>query len=140
MYNLTDIKDKFNNLSNSNIYVLNNSFVNRNNKKSFNISGIIEDHNPNYNNKAIDLLIKVNSGEEETVTELDCTISATQGNNYTVICPTNKIQDYNFQSASSFIDNDILLINFDKLNETSLPNQEVSYYRKYNLGFLNFIK
>jgi len=134
MDNLQNVQNKFNNLSNpdSKIYVLNNSLVNKYGKNNFNISGTINDPKPNYNNKAINLLINVKKDEEETITELDCTISATNGNNYTINCPSTENIDYKFQSASSYIDSDILIVNFDNLNRSSVPEEESSQYRKYN--------
>ena len=135
MDNLQDVQNKFNNLSNpdSKIYVLNNSLVNKYWKNNFNISGTINDPKPNYNNKAINLINNVKKDEEETITELDCTISAINGNNYTINCPSTENIDYKFQSASSYIDSDILIVNFDNLNSSSVPKEEESsQYRKYN--------
>jgi surface protein len=135
MNNLQDVQNKFNNLSNpdSKTYVLNNSLVNKYGNNNFNISGTINDPKPNYNNKAIKLNINVKKNGEETITELDCTISNTGGNNYTINCPSTDNINYEFQSASSYIDSDILVVNFANLNGSTVPEgDEISQYRKYN--------
>ena len=93
-------------------------------KNNFNISGTINDPKPNYNNKAINLIINVKANGNETIAELDCTINNSNGNNYTINCPSTENNDYEFQSASSYIDSDILVVNFANLNSSSIPSEE----------------
>ena len=86
-------------------------------------------------------MINIDS-EETSVNEINCTITSTTGNNYTINCQPKEDKKYAFQSASSFIDNDILLVNFniDNING-SIPEIQDSdqveeiqnYHRLFNL-------
>ena len=100
-------------LSISNIYILNNSIVKKYGQNNYNISGEIE--NAGFELKSKDLTLMVNPNS----TELNCTIALITGNNYTINCPTNDDIDYDFQNACSDIDGDMLLVNVKDSNDNN---------------------
>ena len=118
--NIQDINDKFSEILSSNptIYILDNSTLYRYKTYKFNIYGKMKDKEPNsaWKNKIINLMINAESEGKETIKEVSCTILDTNKNNYTLNCETNENIKYNVQSATSIIDNDILIINFDTYN------------------------
>ena len=146
MNNLEKIDNKFNNLllSNPYIYIINNSTVNRYQKKIFNISGIINGDKPKniLVNKNLSLMInlennKIESQNEitklslminlennkiesqnELTKEINCITTDILNNKYTLDCQINDENIYNLQSAVSIIEDGILIINFDNnMNE-----------------------
>ena len=125
------------NLSNSTIYILNNSIVYNNGNNNYSISGEIKDFKSQYSNKNLTLLINPKSDKNSSVIQLNCTISSASGNNYTVNCPSNGKNDYDFQNAISYIESDILLINVDYLTNSSSTGQEpeeneIAYHKLRN--------
>ena len=125
MENIQKTEGKYDTLLQSNIYVLDHSIINTNNKtKTFNITGMIEDEKPAFEN--IDLLLKINVQNLEDIKEADinCIIAKIKDSNYTLNCQGEEDILYNLQSAVSFInDSDLLLVNFDE-NTTS----EIIFY------------
>ena len=129
MENIIDAEGKYNSLLESYIYVLDHSIISSNNKNNiFKITGIIEGKKPNF--KTFDLLLKINVENEKDKIETDikCKIIEIKGSNYALSCQGENDILYNLQSAVSFFDKDLLLINFDEntnrkiLFESSFPN------------------
>ena len=138
MNNLEKIDNKFNNLllSNPNIYIINNSIVNRYQKNIFNISGIINGDKPKniLVNKNLSLMInlennKIESQNEitklslminlennkiesqnEITKEINCITTDIINNKYTLDCQINDENIYNLQGAVSIIEDGILII------------------------------
>ena len=120
MENVQNADKEYDTLLQSNIYILDHSIINTNNKNNtFNITGIIDHPKPAF--EKIDLMLKINIKNLEDIKEVDinCTIAKIKDSNYTLSCQGEKDILYNLQSAVSFIDNnDLLLVNFDE-NTTS---------------------
>ena len=101
------------------IYILDHSIVKTNDKnKTFNIIGIINEPKPTFDKINLTLTIKVEKDKNKTQVESNCTIIDIIGSNYTLNCQGQKNILYNLQSAVSFIDKDLLVINFEQ-NTTS---------------------
>lgn len=82
-------------------------------------------------------MVNPKSEGNASVIQLNCTIIPASGNNYTVNCPTNGNNDYDFQNALSYIEKDILLINVDYITNGSSTVQEpekngTTYFRTRN--------
>ena len=111
MNNIQLVGDKFDMLSNCNIFVLDNSTCIKYGKNLFNISGEIDGTQPVIKNDNLSLMINLQS-EDETQTEVDCIINNTLENNYELNCKSKQALDMDLQSALTFMDsNNILLIN-----------------------------
>ena len=119
MNEIQNIGDKFNNISESNIYVLDHSIVKKYQKNLFNISGVINGIQPNFTIKDLSLMIYTDSGNK-TESEVNCIISDIIEKNYALSCMSYEIIEGNLQSAISFIDNDVLVVNFDENNESKI--------------------
>jgi len=114
MDNIQEVGDNFNQLSNSTVYILDHSIYNKYDNYNFNISGEMKDPQPSFkNNTNFVLRINTNSTGNENQAEANCTIASVTGKNYTLNCKTNDDSDLDLQSAFSFVENDILLVNFD---------------------------
>ena len=129
MNNLQLIDEKFDQLNNSFIYVLDNCTLEQKNKKIFDISGSME--NPLdklYKNYNLTIMMNIES-TDRSVIEMDCYVANATGSNYTLSCNSNEIFNADFQSSISFLDNNtILLINFDYIeyyNNNSLINTNI---------------
>ena len=121
------------------IYILDHSIIYTNKKNyAFNITGIIDDQKFNFSN--IDLTLKINvENKDEMESDANCSFFNINGSNYSLNCIGEKNILYDFQSAISFFENDILIINFDE-NTTSkiLFNSSNSYrYRKIDTSGLS---
>ena len=115
MDNVQNAIGEYNNLLESYIYVLDHSNITANKRyKTLNISGIIDNPKFNLSNNNLTLLINVEKEEDILEEEVNCTIYNINGSNYTLNCLGKKNILYNLQSAVSFLENDILLINFDE--------------------------
>ena len=128
MNNLQDINDKYDNLENSFVYILDHSLYNKYSTYIYNITGIIEQEpKSKLENKNIDLMINLES-ESEITTESSCTIIKI-ASTYTLKCELKENINGDLQSAISFInDEEILLVNFDVRNSTITKNNP---YKKY---------
>ena len=132
MENVQNADKEYDTLLQSNIYILDHSIINTNNKNTkFNITGIIEDPKPAFEKN--DLLLKINVQKLEDIIEADinCNIAKINDSNYTLSCQGEKDILYNLQSAISFFDNnDLLVVNFDE-NTTSeiIFNSSSLFYR-----------
>ena len=139
MNNLLLIDEKFDGLSNSFIYILDNCTLEQKNKKIFDISGSMK--NPLdklYKNYNLTIMMNIES-TDRSVMEMDCYVANATGSNYTLSCNNNEIFNADLQSSISFLDNNtILLINFDYIeyyNNNALINTNIDslshrYFKK----------
>ena len=139
MNNLLLIDEKFDGLSNSFIYILDNCTLEQKNNKIFDISGSMK--NPLdklYKNYNLTIMMNIESTDRSEM-EVDCYVANATGSNYTLSCNSNEIFNADFQSSISFLDNNtILLINFDYIeyyNNNSLINTNIDslshrYFKK----------
>ena len=119
MENIQNATGEYDNLLQTNYYVLDHCNITAyKDNNTFDIIGVIDEPKPSFGN--IDLALKINVEKKKEIIEADlnCTIVNINGSNYTLNCFGEKNTLYNLQSAVSFIDNDVLLINFDE-NVTS---------------------
>jgi len=140
MNNIQKLDEKYDSISNSSIYILDNSIYYKYDKLLFNISGAIKDPKPKLDYKNLTLIANVES-ETKLVTEVNCTIMNILGNNYTLDCKANETISCDLQSSISYVDNDDILlanfgkninsiINFDKDIETNNINKKFYYSKK----------
>ena len=114
MENVQNAKGKYDTLLESNYLVLDHSIITGDKRYNiFNVSGIIDNPKSNLNNIYLTLIINVEK-EEATLEEVNCTFININDPNYTLNCLARKNILYNLQSAISFLENDILVINFDE--------------------------
>ena len=127
MENVQNAKGKYDTLLESNYLVLDHSIITGDKRYNiFNVSGIIDNPKSNLNNINLTLIINVEK-EEATLEEVNCTFININDPNYTLNCLARINILYNLQSAISFLENDILVINFDE-NITS----EIIFYSGSN--------
>jgi len=114
MNNLQDIDDKYDNLENSFVYILDHSLYNKYSTYIYNITGIIDQEpKSKLENKNINLMINLES-ESKITTESDCIIDKINESSYSLNCELKDNINGDLQSAISFInDEEILLVNFD---------------------------
>jgi hypothetical protein len=114
MNNLQDIEDKYDNLENFFVYILDHSLFNKYSTSKYNITGIIEQEpKSKLENKNINLMINLYS-ESEIKTESDCTIIKINQSSYTLNCELKEDINGDLQSAISFInDKEILFVYFN---------------------------
>ena len=89
------------------MYILDHSILNKTENLSFNISGIINHPQPNFN--IIDLVLNVNteSGNIVYKSDLNCNFYNINDNYYTLNCKGEENVKYNSQNAVSSIENDL---------------------------------
>ena len=97
------------------IFILDNSTINKYNNTHFVIKGTIEDSNPQFDEKA-QLLIENNLSENDKYKKLDCSISKEKNNNYNLICLANENMEFNSQGLISLSGSSIILINLESEN------------------------
>ena len=122
MNNIVKIGNQFDFLLNSNLYILSHPKLKaENNKKIFNISGVINEPNAKFQKNELSLiaLIESKKGNEEK-TELNCKIIDVIINNYIIQCEANEYGNYSLFNAISIIENDILFINFDNIENSKI--------------------
>ncbi len=143
MNSLQSLKNrKYDMISNSNIYILDNTTYTTYAKYNgilFNITGTIDGIQPAYENKNLFVMINLESGNR-IETEIECDINKISLQSYLLYCKSNETFEANLQSAISFIDdNEILLINFDYYNNynESLIKIEENSVRYNSLFFKN---
>jgi hypothetical protein len=134
--NLQDIDDKYDNLENNIVYILDHSIYNKYSTYIYNITGIInQEPKSKLEGKNINLMINLES-EDEISTESSCTIIKNNENSYTLNCELRKNIDADLQTAISFInDEEILLINFDGGNKGG-NNSTITINTPYKNYFL----
>ena len=97
------------------IFILDNSIINKYNNTHFVIKGTIIDSNPQFDEKA-QLLIENNLSENDKYKKLDCSISKEKNNNYNLICLANENMEFNSQGLISLSGSSIILINLESEN------------------------
>ena len=123
MDNLQDIDDKYDNLENSFIYILDHSLYYKYSKYKYNITGII-DQEPisKLENKNINLMINLDSETEITI-ESNCTTIKINESFYSLICEIKDDINLDLKSGfSSINDEEILIVNFDRRNSSITTN------------------
>ena len=135
MNNVHDI-NKYNYLSGAEIYILDHCIMNIYQKKLLNIFGEIHDSQPTLKTKDIILTINLDS-ESDSMKELNCEFTDIKLKNYTLNCIINDGLKGDFQSAISFIDDNILIIYFDSYNESIFDNIGMQGGKIYNLNKKN---
>ena len=114
MDNIEKVERKLDILLNSNLYILNHSQIKDEKNESFTISGIINKPKPNFKKIQLNLKINVEYQNKISQTELNCNIIDVVDDKYTLRCKGEKKRTYILQHSTSFIGDEILLINFDK--------------------------
>ena len=114
LYNFPNITDK--EYNSSEIFILDNSTINKYNNTHFEIKGIIEKSNPKFEEKA-QILIEDNLSENDKFKKLNCSISNETSNNYTLMCLANENVEFNSQSLTSLSGDKMILINLESENE-----------------------
>ena len=134
MDNVQNALEEYDSLFESDIYILEHSIITANERnKNFNITGIINDPKPTFNNTDLELKINI---DKESVTEanINCTIYNINGTNYTLNCLGEKNILYNLQSSISFIGDDLLLVNFDDNMTHEIIFNSSNFYRYVKTG------
>ena len=121
MNNLQDIDDKYDNIENSFVYILDHSKYNKYSEYKYNITGIMDQEpKSKLEGKYINLMISLES-ENKIQTESGCIINKINETSYTLNCELKEDINGDLQSAISFInDEEILLINFDVGDNTTI--------------------
>ena len=135
--NIQDIKDQFNSFSDVPIYILDHCIKNRYEKKLLNITGEIQDPQPTLKSMDIVLTVNLDSKTQSQTEEINCTFTDIKVKNYSLNCRVNEDLKDDFQSAISFIDNDILIIYFDSYNESIFEEAEIKQNIRYNFNKKN---
>jgi len=138
MDNIQSVDDKFDIISDSAVYIMDNSSYNKYDKYSFNISGEINDPQPKLENRNLTIMVNFESNETKTMKEIECTINNITRKSYCLNCTANETFENDFQSAMSFIDDDdILLINFatTTTNDSNISNIN---HEKYKNSYIHF--
>ena len=123
MNKLQDVGNNFDNLTNSTVYKLDHSIYNKYSTYLFNISGVI-DNQPTFGTDT-NFILQINTNSSGTKNS-NCTITEVTGSNYTLNCKANENFDPDLQSSYGFVGNDILLVNFDTIKETTNDNSTES--------------
>ena len=130
MNNLLSLDSYYDILSSCYVYIMDNSSYNIYDKGLFNITGIIDDPQPRFDNKNIVVMINLNS-EDKLQTGVNCLVNKVSESNYTSLdCNSKETIEGYLQSAISFIDyEDILLIYFQETNQSIIEMIEQKYSR-----------
>ena len=134
--NIQDVKNQFNYFSDEPIYILDHSIINRYQTKLLNISGEIHDPQPTLKNMDIVLMINLDS-ETKSEAEINCTFTDIKSKNYSLNCRVNEDMKGDFQTAISFIDDDILITYFDSYYESTIERVQKKGGIKYNINKKN---
>ena len=110
--NIQEIGNKFNFLSNSTLYTLENSKIAVGEKQIFNISGIINGTKPKFEKVDLNLSVSTEYANKKEVKQLECKIIDIIENNYTLNCMGMKNTNYSLENAFSVIEDEILIIRF----------------------------
>ena len=123
--------DYFQNVTNkeyfsSDIFILDNSTVNKHNNTHFEIKGIIEKSNPKFNVKA-QLLIDNKLSKIDKFKKINCSLSNKKSNNYNLICLMYEKVQFNFQGSVVLTGENIILINLEnEMEKLIFDNSENS--------------
>ena len=112
MNDITLCKEKYDYLDTSNVYLMDNSTVNRYDELLFNITGEINGTQPKLENKNISLMVNLKS-EEKPDAEVDCIINNVSRQDYILNCNMNETLEIDLEGSFSLLDNNsILILNF----------------------------
>ena len=114
MDNIEKVEGELDILLNSNLYILSHSQIQDEKNESFIISGIINKPKPNFKKIQLNLKTNVEYQNKISQTELNCNIIDVVDDKYTLRCKGEKKRTYILQHSTSFIGDEILLINFDE--------------------------
>ena len=130
--NLQNLPESYTNLlENANIFVLQKSKLNQN-EKVFNISGIMEE-NPQFElNKNITLI--TNSSSQQNKKEINCRIVDTTLAKYTLNCRLDDNVKYDLNNSLGVVDDDILLVSFED-NSIITYDTNTSEYTNHRLFY-----
>ena len=130
---IQEVEDNFNNLINSSIYILDHSKITAAEKQHLNISGYINDPKPKFGKINITLMVFTKNETEKV--ELDCNITDIINNNYIISCGKEiENNNYNLQNAISFIEDEVLIVNFDKGANSNISFEEENEYYRYGFS------
>ena len=131
MNNLLLCDERFDFLSNRNIYVMDNSVNELYDKSLFNITGTINGTQPKIENKNLSLMSNLISDEQNLQTEIDCVIDNISTDRYLLNCKRNRTLEIDLQSSISFIeDNGIIVFNFSN-NSIIKAENKISYSKLF---------
>ena len=120
---------------NSTIYILDHSKIKDVEKQYFNISGDINDPKPKFGKINITLIVFTYIKNETKKVELDCNITDIININYIISCrKETENNNYNFQNAISFIEDEVLIVNFDKGVNSNISFEEENKYYRYSFS------
>ncbi len=133
MNNLLMCDERFDKISNSTIYLMDDSTYEKYDRLLFNITGAINGTQPKFENKTLNVMINLKS-DEKIKADIICDINELdRKNNYLLNCEANETLESDLQSAISFIDNsNILLINFaNHTNSIINIGNKITYNRLF---------
>mgnify|MGYP006872997337 CR=1 FL=1 len=117
------------------MYILDNSTYLKYDELLFNISGSIDGPKPKLSNKSLTLHVNLES-ETKSEGDIDCTVTNILGDNYSLYCKANETILGDLQSAVSFVDDsDILLVNFDKKDQSIIDIEKENEANKTTQRF-----
>ena len=132
---LKKIDNKFNNLlsSNPDLFILDNSIIDRYENRKFNISGIINRDKPKslIVNNYLTFMSNIEGNDNKLTNEFKC-ITSIKNNNYSLNCEIIDEYIYNLQSSVSTISDGILVLNFPNAIYEN-KNARINY-QKYEDG------
>ena len=103
---------------NSNLYILRHATIYKGVDYTFNISGIINEPLPKF--QKVDLVLTVNIENENKETKINCNVIDINNINYIIQCKVNDNKNYTLQNGISIIGDEILLINFDDIKNSTI--------------------
>ena len=132
--NLLSYDERYDQLNNSTVYLMDNSTYETNGKLSLNITGRINGTQPQLENKNLSLLVNLQSGEK-TEANLDCVINDIYFEHYVLNYKSNEALSIDLQRAISFIDNgDILAFHFFDGIDTIIELKQINSYNRLFLS------
>jgi len=114
MDNIEKVEGELDILLNSNLYILSHSQIQDEKNESFTITGTINGPKPNFQKIKVNLKTNVEYQNKTSQAELNCNIIDIVNNKYTLRCKGEEKRTYILQHSTSFIGDEILLINFDE--------------------------
>ena len=116
MDNIQNIDPKYNYISDSNIYVIENATKIEYGNNNINISGTMFNSQADFTTNNFDLLIYLNLGNKTQI-NIQCSFGdieeVSKNYYYTLNCNSDEILEGDLRNAIAFIDNDILVVYFN---------------------------
>ena len=103
---------------NSNLYILRHATIYKGVDYTFNVSGIINEPLPKF--QKVDLVLTVNIENENKETDINCNVIDINNINYIIQCKVTDNKKYSLQNGISIIGDEILLINFDDIKNSTI--------------------